>query len=142
MAYIHFLPKMVSFFCACLSKLYRWRLIIAICAEHGRFAAYTFSCECASTRGLYIWRFLITKYIVTIWVIQYNFRSIHAITLTLYSNLKSCAILIQYNFRSIHAITLTLYSNLKSCAISEKNALRSSKSKVISSVRFLTCSSK
>ena len=29
----------------------RWRLIIAICAERGRFAAYTYSRECASTGG-------------------------------------------------------------------------------------------
>ena len=31
--------------------LYRWRLIIAICAEHGRFATSTYSCECASPGG-------------------------------------------------------------------------------------------
>ena len=32
-------------------KIYRWRLMIAICAERGRFAAYTYSRECASTGG-------------------------------------------------------------------------------------------
>ena len=31
--------------------IYRWRLMIAICAEHDCFAASTFSCECASPGG-------------------------------------------------------------------------------------------
>ena len=35
----------------CYQYIYRWRLIIAICAERGRFAAYTYLRECASPGG-------------------------------------------------------------------------------------------